>query len=175
MVHIPRRFFTQTHNILDYYGGNVTMAVREFKELWLEECTICLTEEDVAFYFINECKCNYLICVTCINKLNSCPFCRAPFISARPPHRYHSFRELLGARCCRCLSYKLLYFNNECRCPDLLCQDCIHNKTACPLCLTPFISGWYVHRPYLSGDAYWAMTDGEWTDYWGGIAGGVDL
>lgn len=151
---------------------------REFTELWTEECSICLVDQQAAFYFVNECKCTYLICVTCINKLNSCPFCRTPFISERPPTSYFTFRELYGEQCSRCLSVtNSNYFNNECSCADLLCKDCIISKTACPLCLTPFISiavpPLEPRPPYLSGDVYWDMTDSEWSDYWGGIAGGV--
>lgn len=51
-----------------------------YYELWGEECSICLrTDND--FYFINECNCTHLICLTCISKINKCPFCRHLFSS----------------------------------------------------------------------------------------------
>lgn len=49
-----------------------------YYELWGEECIICL-QHDLEYFFINECSCKHLICITCIAKLNKCPFCRKGF------------------------------------------------------------------------------------------------
>lgn len=49
-----------------------------YYELWGEECDICL-QTDIEYYFINECSCKHLLCLTCVSKLTKCPFCRKQF------------------------------------------------------------------------------------------------
>lgn len=60
-----------------------------FQELWMEECKICLDNQEI--YFINECNCKELVCKLCYEKLQKCPYCRYQYSYCRNQYSYNRF------------------------------------------------------------------------------------